>query len=114
MRPMHTPTEITFHHLETSAAVEAAVHRWVVRLEHVDDRLDRCAVRIEPTHRTLLGGRDFIVTVAADLPGGAAFAAQATHLDIYVAVADAFRAVRRQLLAHRGPRANDARLRASP
>ncbi len=97
---MAIPTEITFHEIPRSAAVEAAVLRWVARLEPLHDRVVRCLVKIEQPHRSQRQGRAFEIHVVVEIPGNDIAVSRIRHEDIYVAVADAFRAARRQLLDH--------------
>lgn len=95
---MEIPTEITFHELPVSEAVEAAIQRWVARLQHISDRISRCRVFVMQPHRRHRSGKDFEVHVHLAVPGDELAASRTHHEDVYVAVADAFRAVRRQLL----------------
>jgi putative sigma-54 modulation protein len=97
---MAIPTEITFHEIQHSDAVELSVLRWVARLEHFYDRIVRCVVKIEQPHRSHRHGREFEVHVVLDVPGGEIATSRVRHEDIYVAIADAFRCSRRQLLDH--------------
>lgn len=95
---MSIQTKITFHEIPHSDAIEASIHRWVARLEHVSDRIVRCEVRLEQPHRSHRQGREFEVHVVLQIPGNDVASSRIRHEDPYVAVADAFRAARRQLL----------------
>lgn len=95
---MAIPTEITFHEIPHSDSVEAAIHRWVARLEHISDRIVRCEVRVEQPHKSHRHGREFEVHLLVGIPGTDIVASRVKHEDPYVAVADAFRCARRQLL----------------
>lgn len=95
---MAIPTSISFHELRKSDAVEASVHRWVARVELVYDRIQRVEVRIDQPHRSHRQGREFEVHVHLEIPGTDIIVRHARHEDVYVAIADAFRASRRQLL----------------
>lgn len=98
---MHAPIEITFRGITSSPAVEAAIGRWAARLDHAFDEIRSCAVVVQqPPHWPGLG-RKFVVdlelavsdrTIRAHAGGH-----DEVHDDIYVAVADAFRAAIRQL-----------------
>ena len=92
---MQVPTELTFHGLDHSDSAEAAVERWVARLEQLHARLTRCEVVIDQPHRRARH-RDFHVRVLLAAPG-IELASNAEHDDIYLAIADAFRAAHRQL-----------------
>lgn len=98
---MHTPVEITFRGMTSSPAIEAAIGRWAARLDHAFDEIRSCAVVVEQPHHWPGIGRTFVVkldlavsdrTIHAHSSGH-----EAVHDDIYVAVADAFRAAIRQL-----------------
>ncbi len=94
---MQIPTEITFHGLDHSDAVEASVQRWIARIEQIHDRITKCGVVIAQPHKRHRHGREFHINVVMEIPGGEVVATHIGHEDIYVAVADAFRAARRQL-----------------
>jgi len=97
---MQILTEITFHGIEHSESAEAAIQRWVTRLEHVYDRITSCNVVVSQPHKRQRHGRDFQVSLILEVPGGEIPVTHVTHEDIYVAIADAFRAARRQLQHH--------------
>ena len=97
---------VEFHGAKRNASVEAAIRRWIERIELAGVRLDECYVTI--TSRS----HAFEVELALALRGGSHFivhpdpARRSAHEDVYVAVADAFRAVWRQIsrpLPHRTP-----------
>ena len=90
----------TFRDMESSPALQATVERWAARLEHVFDRIVECHVSIEKPHRHHLHGLPFEINVVISVPGAQLTVSKQTHEDAYVAVANAFRAARRQLLDH--------------
>ena len=92
---MAIPTEITFHGIDPSPSAEAAIERWVVRLEHVHDRILHVHATVGVPHGRR---RDFAVHLKLDIAGTEIVTRLATHADVYVAIADVFRAARRQLL----------------
>jgi ribosome-associated translation inhibitor RaiA len=92
--------ETTFRDMPPSPALQAAAERWVARLEHLSDRIVACHVLIEKPHRHPLHGSPFQINVVLTVPGGQIAVSNQTSLDAYVALADAFRAARRQLLNH--------------
>lgn len=106
---MEIPTEITFHELPYSDAVEASIQRWVARLQHISDRISRCRVFVMQPHRRQRTGKDFEIHVHLAVPGGEIAASHIHNEDVYVAVADAFRAARRQLLDLRALRRSHSR-----
>lgn len=93
---MKIPTEINFHGIEHSDSVEASVHRWVARIEHLYDRVTKCGVTLSQPHKRHRHGSEFSVSVVMEVPGDVVVA-HVEHEDVYVAVADAFRTARRQL-----------------
>lgn len=97
---MQIPTEVTFHGIEHSDAVEAAVQRWVTRLDRVYDRITKCGVVVSQPHKRHRQGREFNVSIVLEVPRGEIVATHVGHEDIYVAIADAFRCARRQLHDH--------------
>lgn len=84
---------VAFHGLPRDPSLEAAIHRWVARLEGMNTGLQRADVTVEP-----LGRRRTSVSVYVGALGGVTPQAATSHVDAYVAVSDAFREVRRQLL----------------
>lgn len=94
---MAIPTEITFHELTASSSVEAAIERWVARLEHVHDRIIGVHATVGVPHRHGRK-RDYEFHVRISIPGADIVTRLARHSDVYVAIADGFRAARRQLL----------------
>ncbi|MBL9015729.1 MAG: HPF/RaiA family ribosome-associated protein [Myxococcales bacterium] len=110
---MEIPTEITFHELPHSDAVELSIRRWIARLEPLNPRIRSCHVFVERPHRKHRNGDDFEIHVHLDIPGAAIAASRIHHEDVYVAVADAFRAVRRQLLEQNRMRTGHGRQQLS-
>jgi ribosome-associated translation inhibitor RaiA len=99
---MQIPVRITFRHMDTSAAVEARVHELAARLTRVSDKIIDCHVTIEapPAHQHK--GAPFSVRIDLTGPGGHLSAlkgnsARPEHQDVYVALRDAFDAIKRQL-----------------
>lgn len=99
---MLLPVQVTFRHMEPSAAAEARARELAARLDRFHDRITSCRVVIDkpPAHRHQ--GGPFSVRVDVTVPGGELFAtsddeAEAPHTDPYVALRDAFDEMRRQL-----------------
>jgi ribosome-associated translation inhibitor RaiA len=94
---MAIPTEITFHGLEPNSSAEAAIERWVARLETIHDRILHVQATVSVPSRH--GRRpDVEVHLKLDISGSEIVTRLARHEDVYVAIADAFRAARKQLL----------------
>jgi ribosome-associated translation inhibitor RaiA len=99
---MKTTVQITFRHMESSPAVEAAVHEQVERLVRRHPHIDTCHVTIDAPHLHQRQGRHFHVCVQADGRGVGSVASRGAdldpaHEDVYVVLRDAFRAVHREL-----------------
>jgi cold shock CspA family protein/ribosome-associated translation inhibitor RaiA len=102
---VQSPLQIVFHDLERSDAIEAAVRRHAEELEQFYDRITSCRVVIEAPHRHQHQGRVYGVRIDLGVPRKVIVVDRPRHLhqaheDVYLAVADAFRAARRQLEDH--------------
>ena len=95
--------EVKFEYMAKDASVEASAHRWVGRLGAAGIFLRGAFLTVEP------GRRGSMVCLKLELVGGAALTVLTSRDDVYVAVADAFRTARRQLLeCTSGPRSSAA------
>jgi hypothetical protein len=75
-------------------SIESAIHRWVARFEAMRFEVRRAVATVES------GGRGrTTVTLTLVLANGMSRTVVAMRTDPYVAVSDAFRSVRQQLLA---------------
>lgn len=101
---MSPEVEITFRGFDASASVEGTIQRWVARLERSYERILRCAVVVEIPHRRHRHGQTFHIRIELGVPSRVIVVSRdprdPSHEDVYVAVADAFRAARRQLQEH--------------
>ena len=102
---MPFPLDVRFRDMELSPALESFAHRWAAKLANVYDRIERCEVVIERPHQHQRQGQHVHVRVTLAVPGpdivvSSDHALDGAHEDAYVAVRDAFRAARRQLVAH--------------
>lgn len=105
MRIMPVSLRINFRDMPTSPSVEAAVRDWVDKLEQFYDRIEYCDVVIERPHQHHHHGQRLHVRVNVGVPGRDLVASRmheidGAHEDVYVAIRDAFTAVRRQLDEH--------------
>lgn len=91
---MSPAIDVKFVRLPHDPSVEAAVQRWVDRLGWTNVEVLNASISVERS-----GWRRTYTSLTLLLSGGKALTASTTHLDPYVAVADVFRDVRRQLLA---------------
>lgn len=102
---MQQPLQITFRHMETSAGLEAKIRERVAELERFYDRITTCHVVVEAVQHSHHQGNLYRVGVELMVPGAELVANRApgghqAHEDAYVAVRDAFDAIRRQLEDH--------------
>lgn len=102
---MQTPLRITFRHMEPSPVVEARVREHVERLERFHGRITGCHVVVEapPAHRHK--GAPFDVKIDLTVPGSeirvrSERTEHEAHMDVYVALRDAFDAAKRLLQDH--------------
>jgi len=110
---MQALVETSFLGMAPSPAIEAAVATWVARLEHVHDRIQRCHVWVDLPHRHRRRGASFQVKVSVSIPDAEALISRREHRDVYLALADAFVALRRQLHEHARMRRGDIKRHAA-
>ena len=94
--------DVKFARMQPDPSVEASIQRCVDRLGWTNVEIERALVSIERSGR---GRTSACLTLV--LAGGKALSTAISRSDIYVAVADAFREARKQLLgiaATAGPR----------
>jgi ribosome-associated translation inhibitor RaiA len=82
--------ELRFNGIDQRESAEASVLRWIARIEQLDDRVTRCGVTLDRRWR------QFEVTITIEDPD-VGVSAHAKHQNIYIAIADAFRLLRRQV-----------------
>jgi ribosome-associated translation inhibitor RaiA len=90
----------TFRDMDPSPSLQAAAERWCARLEQVFDRIVSCHISIEQPHHHHARGAAFEIHVILAVPGAQLAISHQANEDAYVALADAFRAMRRRLLEH--------------
>jgi ribosomal subunit interface protein len=99
---MELPLQITFRHMEPSAAIEARVQEHAQKLERFYDHIVSCRVVIEAPHKHHHKGRVYHARVDMTVKDGKLVATREpehnhAHEDVYVAIRDSFEAIRRQL-----------------
>lgn len=99
---MQLPLQITFRNMDPSAALEDRVRETAAKLERFHDRIMSCRVVVERQHHHHHQGDLYHVAIDLKVPGAELTtsrgpAAHHAHEDVYVAVRDAFDAMRRQL-----------------
>jgi len=94
---MQVPIQITVRDMLHSEALEAHIRERVAKLEAFHDRITTCRVTVQQQARHQHQGRPFCVRVDVRVPGREIVANRDHHEDVYVALRDAFDAVKRQL-----------------
>jgi len=95
---MKIAPQITFRDMPRSEAVEAEILRRVSKLDDFCDRIMSCRVTVETPAAHKRQGKLFSVHVDLKVPGEEiASTRRQEHEDVYVAIRDAFDAVRRRL-----------------
>ena len=116
---MEMPVKVTFRNMEHSAAIEADVLKRAAKLESFFDGIIGCRVVIEEPHRSHRQGKLVHVRIDTTVPGKELVvnrepAEHHAHEDAYVAVRDAFRAMKRQLEDHARLLRGDTKLHTTP
>jgi ribosomal subunit interface protein len=113
---MLLPLQITFRNMEPSAALEARIRKLAQRLEKFSSQIVRCHVIVEMPHKHGHQGSLYEIHVHLTTPGDTIVANREhrerhSHEDAYVALRDAFHAVRRQLEDYERKRRQDVKHR---
>jgi hypothetical protein len=96
------PVNITFRHVDPSAAVEARAAELAQHLGQFSDRIQSCRVVIDAPHRHQHQGIVYKVMLQVEIPGEDVVVDMSRpqrdgHEDVYVVLRDAFEAARKQL-----------------
>ncbi|MCW5619957.1 MAG: ribosome-associated translation inhibitor RaiA [Burkholderiales bacterium] len=94
---MQVPVQITIRDMQRSEALERHIRERAAKLEEFHDRITSCRVTVEQMAQHQHQGRPFRVSVDLRVPGKEIVANRDHHEDVYVALRDAFDAVKRQL-----------------
>jgi ribosomal subunit interface protein len=99
---MQLPLQITFRHMNPSPQMEADIREKAEKLDQFYDQIMSCRVVVESHHQHHHQGNLYHVRVDVTVPGKELVASREpgqhhAHEDVYVAVRDAFDAIRRQL-----------------
>jgi len=102
---MQLPLQITFRHLDQSEALETCIRDHAAELDQFYDQIMSCRVVIESSHKHQHQGRLYQVHLDVTVPGKELVVSRESdqhhaHEDAYVAIRDAFDAMRRQLEDH--------------
>lgn len=99
---MRLPPQITFRHMEASSAMEDAIRSRIAELEHFHHHIMSCRVVVQPESRHSQSGNIHRVRIDITVPGRELVISRESgmnqsHADAYVAIRDAFDAMRRKL-----------------
>ena len=100
---MQIPLQITFRDMEPSDAVEANIREKAGKLEQFYDQIMSCRVMVESPHGHHHQGTLYQVRIDLGVPDGELVVTHEhhhkdhAHEDVYVAIRDAFDAMKRQL-----------------
>ncbi len=94
---MQIPMQITLRNVDHSEALESRIREKAKRLENFFEHIISCRVVVELPHNHKQQGKDFKVRIDVGVPGRELVVNRDHHEDVYVALRDAFDAVRRQL-----------------
>jgi ribosome-associated translation inhibitor RaiA len=86
---MTTYIDVSFRDVSQNASIEAAIHRWVARLEAMRIEVQRAEVTVEP-----FGRKRTMISATVRLTNGHVETRASVHTDPYVCIANAFRAIR--------------------
>jgi len=116
---MQTPLQVVFRNMQPSEAVEAKIRERAGELEQFYQPIISCRVSVEAQHKHHHQGNLFHVRVDLRVPGAELVASREpgehhAHEDVYVAVRDAFDALRRQLEDHSRRRRGDTKSHEAP
>jgi ribosomal subunit interface protein len=99
---MPMQTEITFKGIDSSEALRANIEESANKLDQFAADIMKCAVVLAPSEHRRHQGNRYAVTIHLTLPGGELNVSNTPtdgrgHEDAYVAIRDAFNAMRRML-----------------
>jgi ribosomal subunit interface protein len=97
---MQIPLQITYRHFPRSDALEARIRERTAELEQFFPHVVSCRVVVEEESRHKQQGKLFAVRVDLHVPGRELVVNREHDEDPFVAVRDAFDALRRQLEDH--------------
>ena len=116
---MKLPVQITFRHMEPSAALEANVREKAEKLDAFYDQIMACRVVVEAPHGHHHQGKLYHLRIDVTVPDGELVVSRESgldhsHEDVYVAVRDAFDAMRRRLEDYARRRRQDVKSHLPP
>jgi ribosomal subunit interface protein len=111
--------QIAFRGMDSSSALEAKIMEKSKKLERLHDRITSCRVVVEAPHRRSRKGKLYLVTVDVTVPGAELVVNtekrhHRSHEDVYVALRDAFSAMKRQLEDYAREKSGQVKTHESP
>ncbi len=99
---MQLPVQITFRDITHSNSLEKEIRQKISKLEQFYARITACRVVIEAPHRNRNKGNQYHIRITLTVPDSELVVNRGpgdedAHVDAYVAIRDAFNAMRRQL-----------------
>lgn len=106
---MRIESDIVFRDMDSSEAVQAAVEKYIEKIERHHTSVSRCRVVVEQSHKSQASGNLFHVGIEVSVPGDLIVVTKDSgrnpqHEDVYVAIRDAFEAAERQLAKYSAKR----------
>jgi ribosome-associated translation inhibitor RaiA/cold shock CspA family protein len=116
---MQIPLEVSFRNMDASPALEARARALATNLEKFSSQIIHCHVTIEAPHQHHHQGNLFSVHVRVTVPGREIAIhrnnpEERAHEDAYVALRDAFKAMRRNLQDYERERRGDVKTHSGP
>lgn len=96
---MQVPLQVTFRHFARSETVEAAIRERAAKLESAHPDMLSCRVVVEEERLHQRQGRLFGVRIDVHTAGHEFAVTRESHEDVFVAVRDAFEAMRKAIEA---------------
>ncbi len=97
---MQVPLQITVRDMPHSDALDARIREKAAKLSEFDSNITSCRVTIEESRKHHRQGRHFQVAIDVRVPGKELVANRSHDEDVYVALRDAFDAMKRQVEEH--------------
>ena len=94
---MQPPVQITVREMAHSEALDARIHAKAAKLAEFHPNITSCRVTVEEAGRHQRQGRQFVVNLDVRVPGKEFVVGKAHEGDVYLALRDAFEAMRRQI-----------------
>jgi ribosomal subunit interface protein len=94
---MQVPLQITVRDMPHSDALDARIREKAAKLSEFDPNITSCRVTVEESRKHHRQGRHFQVAVDVRVPGKELVANRSHDEDVYVALRDAFDAMKRQV-----------------